>query len=351
MFPSERGPGGHPGKLTRALTVFGVAVSLGAGCAGKSALPNGGGDPSRSRPPTLRLAAPDLAAPLTEALPALDYPGDSVKVAVFERINRDRLNEGLNAVAWDDGASRVADTFCAQQVVERTRGHFLRDGIPPYARTGLAGVFGMQSENSVSWTTTGQEFKERLDSLALTGHEEMIAEKPPRDGHRRTILDPKATHVGVGYAAGNGRFQMSQEFMTRRLERLTLERIAEDPPVVRLEGRMLAPHRLEFVTVAIEPPPRELTREEANARSSYGYPQPGFALVPEGRRTIEVAGVGTRDAIRLRRGGEFSFSVTADSPGLWTIVFYAASRAAVRPTPGGLAVLRVEKAGEPGGAP
>ena len=29
-----------------------------------------------------------------------------------------------------------------------------------------------------------------------------MEEKPPADGHRRTILDPEATHVGVGYAIG-----------------------------------------------------------------------------------------------------------------------------------------------------
>ena len=58
--------------------------------------------------------------------------------------------------------------------------------------------------------------------LALEGHENMLREKPPSDGHRRTILDPEATHVGVGWAAENGRFQMAQEFLVRGLARLGL---------------------------------------------------------------------------------------------------------------------------------
>lgn len=275
----------------------------------------------------------------------MTHPGDPVKVVVFERINRDRLNEGLRAVAWDEGAARVADRFCAEQVRERSRGHFLQDGVPPYARTALAGVLGMQSENSVSWTTTAQVIREPLDRLALLGHEEMMGERPPHDGHRKTILDSDATHVGVGYAAGEGRFQMAQEFMSRRFERLALSRLDEDPPIVRVAGRTLPTDRLEFVTVAIEPPPARLSREEASARSSYGYPRPSFALAPENSRAMEVAGVGTRNAIRVGRNREFFFHLTADSPGLWTILFYTSRRKARAPVPGGVAVLWVEAAG------
>jgi hypothetical protein len=118
---------------------------------------------------------------LVEIFPADSQPRDALKAAVFARINRDRAAAGLSSVAWDEAASRVADAFCVAQVREASRGHFLMDGIPPYARTGLAGVFGVEAQNSVSWTTTARRFSEPALKLAILGHEDMMAEKPPAD--------------------------------------------------------------------------------------------------------------------------------------------------------------------------
>ena len=338
-----------PRKLTRGVLAGVVLQATALGCAlnGAGAFAGRFRSTSPSRPAAeLRIVAPDLTTPLFERSPDLSYPHDPVRVAVFERINRDRTDSGLKPVEWDEGAARVADAFCAEQVRERSRGHFLTNGVPPYARTGLAGVFGMQSENSVSWTTTAPEIRDRLEDLALLGHAEMIAEKPPNDGHRKTILDPDATHVGVGYAAGEGRFQMAQEFLTRHLERLRVSQAARPPHVIRLDGRTVERRRLQFVTVSVEPAPRPLTRAEARARSSYSYPRPSFAYVPEGSGAVEVGGVGTQSVIRMRRNREFSFTLAADSPGLWTILFYTVSGDGRPAAPGGLAVVWVEPEAE-----
>jgi hypothetical protein len=183
----------------------------------------------------------------------------------------------------------VADAFCAQQVSEATNGHFLMDGIPPYARTSFAGVFGSQSENSVSWVTTGQSFSDPIAQLALLGHEDMMAEKPPGDGHRRTILDPEATHVGVGYAVLRGRFQMAQEFLTRGLERLSITGHESSRPVLRFDGKALPNWQLQFVTIARESSPAPLTREEASGRTSYSYPRAGLAYTSEGAEPASLA--------------------------------------------------------------
>lgn len=300
-------------------------------------------DDARPTRPPLHVRAPDLAQPLFESLPAADgYPNDVVKEGVFERINRDRLLAGLLPVAWDEAASRVADAFCAQQVREATRGHFLMDGVPPYARTAFAGVFGAQAENSVSWVTTAPSFTESALRLALMGHREMMDEKPPQDGHRRTILDPDATHVGVGYANANGRFQMSQEFLARGLQRLKLVGRDSSHLAVRFEGKTLQNWRLEFVTIAREPPPAHLTREEATGRTSYSYPRPSIAYVPEGTSLHRVSETDTQDRIRLWTNREFSFSFAPDRPGLYTFVFYTTVRTSEPARAGASATIWVE---------
>ncbi len=236
----------------------------------------------------------------------------------------------------------MADAFCARQVREATRGHFLMDGIPPYARTAFAGVFGAQSENSVSWVTSGRSFSDPLVKLALTGHEDMMAEKPPGDGHRRTILDPEATHVGVGYAVEGGRFQMAQEFLTRGLERLSIARVETSPPILRFDGKPLAKARLQFVTIARENPPAPLTREEATARTSYSYPHPTLAYAPEGGAMIRVSGTDTRSRIRVGHKADFTFTFAPDRPGLYTLVFYTADRVSEPARPGASATIWIE---------
>ena len=290
------------------------------------------------------LRAPDL--PLTEALPGSARPNDPVKSAVFDRINADRAGAGLPPVAWDEPAARVADRFCAEQIREGTRGHFLTDGVPPYARTAFAGIFGFQAENAVAWVSSGQEFRETSVELALAGQAEMMAEVPPEDGHRRTILDPHATHVGVGWAEEGGRFRMAQEFLTRRLGQLTLERVAQDPSTILFRGRPAPPYRVDFVTFASEESPEPLTREEANARARYAYPPPGLAFTPEGYKSMQILGTLTEDRLRLEPNGAFSFRFTPRERGLWTVTFHT-SIGRERAVPGGLAVLWVDRIGAP----
>jgi hypothetical protein len=284
-----------------------------------------------------------LTGTLTDTLPDPGgRPQGALKEGVFARINRDRILAGLLPVAWDEPASCVADAFCAQQVREASRGHFLMDGVPPYARTAFAGVFGAQSENSVSWVTTGSSFTETPLQLALAGHREMMDEKPPQDGHRRTILDPDATHVGVGYASDHGRFQMAQEFLTRALERVSLARSNSSRLVLRFEGKAAPGNRLQFVTIAREPPPVPLTREEASARTNYSYPTPWLAYVPEGNTQMRVSGTDTRDKLRVSANREFFLAFAPDRPGLYTFTFYTAIRPSEPSRPGATATVWIE---------
>ncbi|HEV2065004.1 MAG TPA: CAP domain-containing protein, partial [Thermoanaerobaculia bacterium] len=289
-----------------------------------------------------RIAAPALASPLTETYPPPSTPSDDVQKAVFERINRDRASNGLAPVAWDPAAARVSKAFCEQQVRERSHGHYLMDGLPPYARMSFAGVSGFGAENSVSWVTTGISIEKELVSLALTGHDRMMEERPPKDGHRRAILDPEATHVGVGYFAEEGRLQISQEFLVRRLERLSLSRGSDHLPVLAVDGRVLAPDRIQFVTIAREPRPAQLTRKEANAHTSYAYPDAADAYIPEGYRSMRIVGTVTASRLRLKGDRDFSFTFYPVETGLFTFIFYVAPREGEKTRPAGSATVLFE---------
>ena len=290
-------------------------------------------------PARLRFRAPSLARPLSEGYPDPTRPADPVKAAVFQRINADRARFGADPVLWDEAASRLSDAFCARQVQEKTRGHFLTDGLPPYARMSFGGVFALSSENSISWVTTGRKFDDPTIDLALQGESEMMAEKPPADGHRVTILDPEATHVGVGYAIVNGRFQMSQEFLTRALDRVTIGQIEG---TLSVSGRPRSGYLIRFLTIARESPPRPLTREEASSRTSYSYPSPYLAYVPEGHDSLRVVGTTTEGRLRALPGGEVDFSFRPDRAGLYTFEFYVSRSLGAAPRPGAAATIWVE---------
>ncbi|MDQ6894379.1 MAG: CAP domain-containing protein [Acidobacteriota bacterium] len=320
-----------------------------AGAAG-AALSASGEDGARSgavrlasRQEGLRLRAPDLSRPISEKMPDPSRPADPVKAAVLRRINEDRGRSGLPPVAWDETASRAADGFCARQVEEKSRGHFLMDGIPPYGRMSFAGIFAMNAENSASWVTTGSRFSESIVSLALDAQESMMQERPPADGHRRTILDPRATHVGVGYFLNHGRFQMAQEFLTRRFEHITLAAAGRPSAGLTVSGKAVPGERIRFVTVAREPVPRALSREQASGRTSYSYPDPYLALVPEGQTLLRVVGMPTEDRLRVTPGREFSFFFVPDRPGLYTFSLYLlGGGGGDRPYPAAAATVWVE---------
>jgi uncharacterized protein YkwD len=296
------------------------------------------------KPDILVVRAPDLEPPLTETYPAPSEPAGDVQIAVWRQINADRAQAGLPGVAWDEAAARVAGVFCRAQIREGTSGHFLTNGLPPYTRTAFAGIFGVEQENAVSWTTTGEAFEDAPVDLALAGQASMMAEKPPNDGHRRTILDPDVTHVGVGWAEAHGAFRMAEEFLTRRLESLTLGLVTRSPDTVLVQGRTRDPYLPVFVTFAHEPTPPNLTKAQAIARRSYAYPEAGLSYVPEGDRSMRVVGTETEDRLHVGKSGEFSFRFRPARPGLWTVLVYTA-RGRESPRPGGLFVLSVAKAG------
>ncbi|MEO8431670.1 MAG: CAP domain-containing protein [Acidobacteriota bacterium] len=329
-------PGGLPALLLTAAAASAAAAGL-FGPVETAASASGG-----SSAKALRIRAPDLTTPLTERYPDPSRPADPVKAAVLTRINGDRAAFHLPPVSWDEAAARVGDAFCAKQVAEKSRGHFLMDGVPPYARTGFAGIFGVQAENSASWITTGPRFTESTVSLALEAEEQMLQEKPPADGHRRTILNPDLTHVGVGYAISRGRFQMSQEFLTRRFEQLTLAAPGPIPAAISISGRTAGGSRFDFVTIAREGAPRTLSRDEATARTSYSYPHAKLAWVAEGNRAFQIVGLLTEDRVRIHSPHEFSFTYVPDRPGLYTFVLYVSGTGREASKPGGGATVWVE---------
>ncbi len=198
---------------------------------------------------------------------------EEVRTELLDRINRDRSRHHLPLVVLDEEASSVADTYCGVQVETGTRGHFTTDGLSPYMRYSFDGVHDMVLENAASWSARDPVPEELITDLAQRSHSEMIAEIPPRDGHRKAILDPYATHVGIGVSWGGREVRVIEALLRRYVEWEVVRQKLRGDESFRYRARILDPGLdVDAVTVHYEPMPYRLTRERANMIDSYSLP-------------------------------------------------------------------------------
>ena len=305
--------------------MFGAAIASLAGCAFVF---------HDSRPRDLVIVKPELSRTLEDNFPVGGDPIDPVERAVFREINFEREAVGLPPVLWDEKAAFVARGYTIRQLEEGTFGHFLTDGIPPYARLARGGSFGAGSENVAAFFTDGAALNEMPETLALRSQIEMVSELPPNDGHRKAILDRNATHVGIGWALRGAQFRLAEEFTSRRYDYLRISRVGADGSSIRVKGRALSGQRLEFVSVAEQPPPSRLTASEIRSRHSYSYPEPRYALLPAAS-SDGVTGLQTFHCVVPSIRGKFSFQYQIDRPGLWTFLLYFKSSGDRVSQPGG----------------
>jgi hypothetical protein len=299
----------------RAALRLALLALLASGCAA-------GRTPSEPiRPPLRRVGAERTLLPY-------DDPRAPAKRVLLEQINRDREREGVAPVAYEQRAALVGDQFCLDAALAATTGHWDQAGRAPYIRWGLAGGIDYHAQNVAAISFGSGAVLKPLEELLLASQAEMMAEEPPRDGHRRTILDPHSTHVGIGVAVVAGEFRMSQEFTRVALEWLELP----DGPLpvggtAHVAGRPLPGLHLGLVEVLHEPPPRPLTLLEVRARlGSYAYPP----VVRSLRRAPDPAFAyadGSRGDVKVDGSRRFSFAFRLDrGPGHYLVICYVTPR-------------------------
>ncbi|MEW6335774.1 MAG: CAP domain-containing protein [Acidobacteriota bacterium] len=261
-------------------------------------------------------------------------PWAEAKRASVDEINAARVGAGLSPLAHDAVLERAGDAFCRALVAQRGSGHVARDGAPPYLRVLLAGGDGYHRQNVGTYDSTATVGTDEVPAIAVQLVRDMLAEVPPDDGHRATILDPTATHLGVGVAAEGGRVRISHEVACRGAAAWAAPpEVAPPRQLMRLAGRLAAPWRPAAVEVLWEPLPAERADTAPPVRV-YGYPTPryvSFVRVSNGSQQPspipEDLVVGPDDAF------QFTWR-TGPEPGVEVIVVWARRRASeVKLTP------------------
>ncbi|HEV8659050.1 MAG TPA: CAP domain-containing protein [Thermoanaerobaculia bacterium] len=298
-----------------------------------------------------------ISAPLAQGEGALDETRITLRQEVLRMINVDREKYGLAAVDLDIEASAIADSYCRNQIANGTTGHFTSDGYAPYMRYSFAGGNDGVSENAAAWSANYRFSDRALYEMARRSEAAMINEQAPHDGHRRTILDPFATHVGIGLAWERGEFRLTQEFIRRYVtwSRPLPRAAAIDEPISGV-GRPVEGYRVEAISVHHEPIPEMMTARTANAFTSYGLPDKRRDYLPRLRSYAHRRVDGTIQFVReeYSDGRRGDFTVTADGafkfdvlfregPGVYTVVVWVSKNGDRTPIAASNISIRVDK--------
>jgi len=205
---------------------------------------------------------------------AYDDPRAELKTLILEQINRDRAAAGVPPVKYDPRAALAGDRFCLSSAALGSWGHWDLEGHGPYRRWADAGGVDYHAENAGSFSARGGTLAHSIGEMLIEAHLAMMAERPPADGHRRTILDPNFTHVGIGVALVGGEFRMTEDFVRSSLDWIEVPS-GPRPAGIQATFRAQPSSGVEIglVEIRFEPPPQALTVAEIRARGGYYYTQ------------------------------------------------------------------------------
>lgn len=289
-----------------------------------TALP-GGAPPSLPPPTSTPVVSPTIAtptitptqipaplpSPLDETTSSLILNDDSLDQTMLELINRDRQQNGLAPVAWDETAARAADRHAAEMAANGFFSHWNMAGYGPQYRYNQAGGSENVRENVHTSKRLMNGQPAPVDDFAelVRKGEAGLMES---EGHRANILAPEHTHVGAGFAYNptTGSFYLVQEFVNRYVSLEPLPAQAQVGATIAIAGRLIdtTVASKPIINLAYEPLPNPLNVAALNATGTYTPAGEYFDAVP-----VETAPDGSFQASAVldhrRQSGLYSVRV------------------------------------------
>ncbi len=257
------------------------------------------------------------------------FPFREARLALVARINQARAAAGLGPLRYQTLLERIGDAHCAALIADGTTGHFSTDGVPPYLRYLLAGGVGFHRENVASLSVNYTLAPADVEAFLASSLASMLAEKPPADGHRRTLLDADVTAIGIGLAVAGGELRVAHELAVDGCRRaVPPPRRVPPSTTVTLEAALAAPWRFALVEIRREPMPQPFSRAAANARAAYQLPA-RVAVLPDRTDAGRRGGFPVGEALRTGPGESFSLRwFTGPTDGVELVVVWATKSAA-----------------------
>jgi hypothetical protein len=274
---------------------------------------------------------PPRAAPPPPPAPRPPMTADEARRYMVELINRDRASEGLPPVTLDEGAATHAGQAHADDMAENGYlGHWGTDGSVPESRYTAAGGKHMVLENASCFVDAKHrplDAHTKFDPAEIEHTEAMFfGEVPPNDGHRKNILKPWHTKVGIGIAQPRATPTeipvpcIAQEFVDDYGTYADIPAVATIGARIHVAAKIPAPAKPAGVGLARIDLPEPITVAEANTRRSYLVPPPYQMYWPTGYVTpiaVTIKGADLSIDVPLGEGqkpGMYEVSIWAKLP-------------------------------------
>jgi len=263
-----------------------------------------------------------LLNPLANSPDDLEKTFAEIRANLLEMVNEERAVENLPTLEIDELATQVATKHAMEMAQGYFASHWGRDGLKPYHRYSFAGGIHATQENISSANNTWSMRPDDLKQDTAYLHVRFYQEKPPYDGHRRTILAPQNTHVGFGVAVEQLRLRLVELFVAKHVAVESIPRIAKPGAEIFFAGRMLNRDSvLKAVEVFYEPLPKAPELSWLREPRGYSLPEESRVLRPKVSPPLRYSD-GSRGVIDVSLDGSFRAPVKLykTEPGIYTIV-------------------------------
>jgi hypothetical protein len=262
---------------------------------------------------------------------------------LLRMVNGERSQAGLGTLELHELACNVASDHALDMAKGEFLSHWGSDGRKPYHRYSFAGGTEAVQENASS--------ADDILSLTPTGvlkdlhdmHLSMMDEKPPNDGHRRTILFPAHTHVGFGIALQGFHLRLAELYVAKYVHVDPILQRVKPNQSVFISGRVLNPqNELAGVEVYYEPLPTPPKIEWLRVARSYSMPDERESFQPRLPTGLHYTD-GTAGEIEMLAAGNFQVRIPlAKMPGINTIMVWVSKGEKGVPFPASQICILVE---------
>jgi Cysteine-rich secretory protein family len=272
---------------------------------------------------------------------------DQARQYMLELINQNRASLGAGPLELDPVASKAAQFHADEMAKLQFNSHWHPDGMKPTERYNNVGGTDVVLENSAGCPPSLKGFTASAPSNPKFSKDEIkwienlyFNEQPPHDGHRRNILRPEHSHVGIGIALMNvtttqngqafsARIPISaQEFINKYGQYTITSKDLKRGGAYTFEGQMKPGYEADCLDIRREDLPKDIPLKELQGdaySSPYrgGYSLPDEVVVdcyPDQRLAQTI------DARLVVEGQKFHYEVNPSpewKPGLYYFLLWA----------------------------
>lgn len=160
---------------------------------------------------SLVFSQPQTPAPArAEAPPMVDLA--AVRNQLLALLDAHREAQGLGDLRMDPRAQAAAQAHSLDMARDGVLRHVDANGKTPFDRYHAAGGDSRYYGENVAWYGFADESRAALASAIAKLDAQMMAERPPDDGHRTNIVSPLYGAVGIGIAVGPGGIYLTEDF-------------------------------------------------------------------------------------------------------------------------------------------